>query len=71
MKIEDKQKIWSLIEKYDGVLDTLTNSLSKVLQNKAVNTDFKMIFSCYTKMSVVDTKLVDEILGQKILFNLI
>ena len=70
MKIEDKQKIWSLIEKYDSYLNHLTDSLSKILQNSAGSSDYKAIFSNYRLMEMNDVKILDSILGEKILLSL-
>jgi hypothetical protein len=66
MKIEQKEKIWSVLCKYEQTLDSLCDSLSNILQEKEEKNDYINVFRNYRKMNIEDTKIVDMVLGEKI-----
>jgi hypothetical protein len=66
MKIEQKEKIWSVLCKYEQTLGSLCDSLSNILQEKEEKNDYINVFRNYRKMSIEDTKIVDMVLGEKI-----
>ena len=66
MKIEQKEKIWSVLCKYEQTLSSLCDSLSNILQEKEEKNDYINVFRNYRKMSIEDTKIVDMVLGEKI-----
>lgn len=71
MKINEKSTLWSVLDKYDNTeLVNFTNSLSKVIQSKETDEDLSSIFFAYQLIDQEDAKLVDSILGKKILNSL-
>ena len=67
MTNSDKNTIWNVLIKYDNTLTSLCDSLSNILQDKADNSDYKTVFANYRKMQLNDTKLIDRLLGDKII----
>jgi hypothetical protein len=67
MTNKDKNTIWNVLTKYDNTLTSLCDSLSNILQEKDDTSDYKNVFSNYSKMEKEDLLLVDSILGDKIL----
>ena len=67
MTNSDKNTIWNVLIKYDNTLTSLCDSLSNILQDKADNSDYKTVFANYRKMQLNDTKLIDSLLGDKII----
>jgi hypothetical protein len=70
MTNSDKNKIWQVLTKYDNTLVGLCDSLSNILQQKADSSDYKNVFINYRKMDLEDTKLVDSIIGSKIMSSI-
>ena len=70
MTINEKSTLWNILVKYDNTLTSFANSLSNVIQSKDSNDDLVNIFSFYNKIDKDDTKSVDSILGNRILFSL-
>ena len=63
----DKNTIWNILNKYDNTLTSMCDSLSNILQEKSDKTDYINVFRNYRKMDIEDTKIVDIVLGDKIL----
>ena len=63
----DKNTIWNILSKYDNTLTSMCDSLSNILQEKSDKTDYINVFRNYRKMDIEDTKIVDIVLGKKIL----
>jgi hypothetical protein len=69
MTNRDKNTIWKILSKYDNTLTSMCDSLSNILQEKADKSDYVNVFRNYRKMHLEDTKIVDIILGNKILIS--
>jgi hypothetical protein len=69
MTNRDKNTIWNILSKYDNTLTSMCDSLSNILQEKADKSDYVNIFRNYRKMDIEDTKIVDIVLGSKILIS--
>ena len=67
MTNRDKNTIWNILSKYDNTLTSMCDSLSNILQEKSEKTDYINVFRNYRKMDIEDTKIVDIVLGEKIL----
>jgi hypothetical protein len=67
MTNRDKNTIWNILSKYDNTLTSMCDSLSNILQEKSEKTDYINVFRNYRKMDFEDTKIVDLVLGDKIL----
>ena len=67
MTNRDKNTIWNILSKYDNTLTSMCDSLSNILQEKSDKTDYINVFRNYRKMDIEDTKIVDIVLGDKIL----
>ena len=67
MTNRDKNTIWNILSKYDNTLTSMCDSLSNILQEKADKFDYINVFRNYRKMDIEDTKIVDIVLGKKIL----
>jgi len=65
----EKNKIWNILSKYDNTLTSMCDSLSNILQEKSEKTDYINVFRNYRKMDIEDTKIVDIVLGDKILIS--
>ena len=63
----DKNTIWNILSKYDNTLTSMCDSLSNILQEKSEKNDYINVFRNYRKMDIEDTKIVDIVLGKKIL----
>ena len=69
MTNRDKNTIWNILSKYDNILTSMCDSLSNILQEKADKSDYVNVFRNYRKMDIEDTKIVDIVLGSKILIS--
>ena len=69
MTNRDKNTIWKILSKYDNTLTSMCDSLSNILQEKADKSDYVNVFRNYRKMDIEDTKIVDIVLGSKILIS--
>ena len=69
MTNRDKNTIWNILSKYDNTLSSMCDSLSNILQEKADKSDYVNVFRNYRKMDFEDTKIVDIVLGNKILMS--
>lgn len=69
MTNRDKNTIWNILSKYDNTLTSMCDSLSNILQEKADKSDYVNVFRNYRKMDIEDTKIVDIVLGNKILMS--
>jgi len=69
MTNRDKNTIWNILSKYDNTLTSMCDSLSNILQEKSDKTDYINIFRNYRKMDFEDTKIIDLVLGDKILIS--
>ena len=67
MTNRDKNTIWNILSKYDNTLTSMCDSLSNILQEKSEKNDYINVFRNYRKMDIEDTKIVDIVLGKKIL----
>jgi hypothetical protein len=70
MTNRDKNTIWNILSKYDNTLTSMCDSLSNILQEKSEKTDYINVFRNYRKMDFEDTKIVDLVLGDKILMSI-
>jgi hypothetical protein len=70
MTNRDKNTIWNILSKYDNTLTSMCDSLSNILQEKSDKTDYINVFRNYRKMDFEDTKIVDLVLGDKILISI-
>jgi hypothetical protein len=70
MTNRDKNIIWNILNKYDNTLTSMCDSLSNILQEKSEKTDYINVFRNYRKMDIEDTKIVDLVLGDKILMSI-
>jgi hypothetical protein len=70
MTNRDKNTIWNILSKYDNTLTSMCDSLSNILQEKSEKTDYINVFRNYRKMEFEDTKIVDLVLGDKILMSI-
>ena len=68
MKISEKEKIWSILSKYDNSLSSFCDSLSNVIQERSTKFDFLNIFKNYNNIESSDVNIIDQILGNKIMF---
>jgi len=69
MTNRDKNTIWNILSKYDNTLTSMCDSLSNILQEKSEKNDYINVFRNYRKMDIEDTKIVDIVLGDKILIS--
>ena len=69
MTNRDKNTIWYILSKYDNTLTSMCDSLSNILQEKSEKNDYINVFRNYRKMDIEDTKIVDIVLGDKILIS--
>ena len=69
MTNRDKNTIWNILSKYDNTLTSMCNSLSNILQEKADKSDYINVFKNYRKMDFEDTKIIDIVIGNKILMS--
>jgi hypothetical protein len=69
MKIEQKEKIWSVLCKYEQTLGSFCDSLSKVIQEKSNKSDYITIFRNFNNLESGDVLVLDSILGQKIMIS--
>jgi len=67
MKISQKEKIWSILDKYDNELQSFCDSLSNIIQEKSEKSDFLTIFRNYMNIDIQDALILDEILGNQIM----
>ena len=70
MTNRDKNTIWNILSKYDNTLTSMCDSLSNILQEKSEKNDYINVFRNYHKMDFEDTKIVDLVLGDKILMSI-
>lgn len=70
MTNRDKNTIWNILSKYDNTLTSMCDSLSNILQEKSEKNDYINVFRNYRKMDFEDTKIVDLVLGDKILMSI-
>jgi hypothetical protein len=69
MTNRDKNTFWNILSKYDNTLTSMCNSLSNILQEKADKSDYINVFKNYRKMDFEDTKIIDIVIGNKILMS--
>jgi len=69
MKLEQKEKIWSVLCKYEQTFGSLCDSLSKVIQETANKSDYITIFRNFNNLESSDVLVLDSILGQKIMIS--
>jgi len=67
MKISQKEQIWSILDKYDRSLSSFCDSLSNVIQEKSLKSDFLMIFRNYNNIDTQDALILDQIIGNQIM----
>ena len=67
MKISQKEQIWSILDKYDRSLSSFCDSLSNVIQEKSLKSDFLMIFRNYNNIDTHDALILDQIIGNQIM----
>ena len=70
MTNRDKNTIWNILSKYDKTLTSMCDSLSNILQEKSEKTDYINVFRNYRNMDIEDTKIVDLVIGDKILISI-
>ena len=69
MKIEQKEKIWSVLCKYEQTLGSFCDSLSKVIQKTSNKSDYITIFRNFINLESGDVEVLDSILGHKIMIS--
>jgi hypothetical protein len=67
MKISQKEQIWSILDKYDRSLSSFCDSLSNVIQEKSLKSDFLTIFRNYNNIDTQDVLILDQIIGNQIM----
>lgn len=67
MKISQKEKLWSVLSKYDNSLSNFCDSLSNIIQERSTKLDFVTIFKNYQNIDICDVDIIDQILGNKIM----
>lgn len=67
MKISEKEKIWSILSKYDNSLSSFCDSLSNVIQESSTKFDFLTIFKNYNNIDTQDVLILDQIIGNQIM----
>jgi hypothetical protein len=67
MKISEKEKIWSILSKYDNSLSSFCDSLSNIIQERSTKFDFYNILKNYKNIESSDVNIIDQILGHKIM----
>lgn len=70
MELLQKQNIWTLIQKYDGILDGFSDSLSKLLQNEYKDEDYLNIYSNFRNIDKNDVNLISDIIQPKLIMIL-
>lgn len=70
MELIQKQNIWNLIQKYDGILDGFSDSLSKLLQNEYKDEDYLNIYSNFRNIDKNDVNLISDIIQPKLIMIL-
>ena len=68
MKISEKEKIWYILSKYNNSLSSFCDSLSNIIQERPTKLDFVTIFKNYQNIDICDVDIIDQILGNKIMF---
>jgi hypothetical protein len=68
MKISEKEKIWYTLSKYNNSLSSFCDSLSNIIQERSTKLDFVTIFKNYQNIDICDVDIIDQILGNKIMF---
>jgi hypothetical protein len=68
MKISEKEKIWYILSKYNNSLSSFCDSLSNIIQERSTKLDFVTIFKNYQNIDICDVDIIDQILGNKIMF---
>jgi len=63
----ERNILWNVLTKYDNTLTSMCDSLSNILQSNEDKSDYVNILKNYRKMDIEDTKIVDIVLGKKIL----
>jgi len=63
----ERNILWNVLTKYDNTLTSMCDSLSNILQSNEDKSDYVNIFKNYRKMDLEDTKIIDVVLGKKIL----
>jgi hypothetical protein len=67
MTNKDKSIVWDVLNKYDGTLTSLCDSLSNVIQGKSDNSDYINIFKNYRLMDTNDMNVIDSLIGKEII----
>ena len=63
----ERNILWNVLTKYDNTLTSMCDSLSNILQSNEDKSDYVNILKNYRKMDLEDTKIIDVVLGKKIL----
>ena len=70
MKIttENKAILWSILEKYDGVLEytEFCNALSRFIQGSINGTDILVVYQSLLIIDMIDRKKIDYTIGAEI-----
>jgi hypothetical protein len=70
MKIttENKAILWSILEKYDGILEytNLCDALSRIIQGSTNGTDILAVYQSLLIIDMIDKKKIDSTIGAEI-----
>jgi hypothetical protein len=67
MTNKDKNIVWNVLNKYDGTLTSLCDSLSNALQGKSEKSDYVNILKHYRMLETNDMNLLDSVFNTQIL----
>ena len=70
MTTTNKTILWNLLSKYDNTLVSFCDSLSNVIQGKDTDSDISTIFFSYNEIDSNDVKLLDKVIGNKIIMSI-
>ena len=67
MTNKDKGIVWNVLNKYEGTLTSLCDSLSNVIQGTSDKSDYINIFKNYRFMDTNDMNVIDSLIGKEII----
>lgn len=67
MTLMERNILWNILTKYDGILTSMCDSISIIIQSNEKISDYVNIFSNYQNMEPEDTRMIDQVIGKNIL----
>lgn len=67
MTLMERNILWNILTKYDGILTSMCDSISIIIQSNEKRSDYHNIFSNYRNMEPEDTRMIDQVIGKNIL----